>query len=156
MQSTADLAAHILARTPARTLPISQLSVLIEQESSGAAVGYDFVAHAVRARPDLFRLLDPWRGPWRMFRLSGPKGSPLTSTPLGGMKDEPWVLLLEPPTDTDLDPPLRMLQASTLAAGQRVDEHSVTALARWLRMTLEVVHVAPMLERKSLSAGTSA
>ncbi|GMR13838.1 MAG: hypothetical protein BMS9Abin29_2059 [Gemmatimonadota bacterium] len=148
MQSTADLAVHILARTPARTLPISHLSLLIEREAGGAGVGRDFVVQAVRARPDLFRLLDPWRGPWRVSRRAGLEGSTLRSRPLGGVKDEPWVLLLEPPADSELDPPARMLQESMLAAGRRVDEHSVTALARWLRMSLEVVDVAPALQRQ--------
>ena len=55
MQSTADLAVHILARTPARTLPISQLSHLIEQEVGGARIGHESVIQAVQARPNLFR-----------------------------------------------------------------------------------------------------
>lgn len=148
MQSTTDLAVNILARTPARTLPISRLSHLIEQEAGGGVVGQELVVRAVRARPNLFRLLDPWRGPWRVSGRMGPEGSTFTANPLGGATDDPWVLLLEPPTDSELDPPLSMLQDSTLAAGRRVDEHSVTALARWLRMSLEVAEVAPSLQRK--------
>lgn len=151
MQSTTDLAVHILARTPARTLPISQLSHLIEQEVGGAHVGPEFVVQAVRARPNLFRLLNPWRGPWRGSGRTGSEGSAFTSNPFGGVGDEPWVLLLEPPADSELDPPLRMLQESTLAAGRHVDEHSVTALARWLRMSLEVAEAAPSLRRASVS-----
>ena len=149
MQSTTDLAVHILARTPARTLPISHLCHLMEQEVGGAGPGHESVVQAVRARPNLFRLLNPWRGPWRVPGHTGPEGSTFIPNPLGGTPDEPWVLLLEPPTDSELDPPLRMLQDSMLAAGRRVDEHSVTALARWLRMSLEVADVAPSLQRKS-------
>ncbi len=151
MQSTTDLAVHILARTPARTLPISHLSHLIEQEAGGATVGHEFLVQALRARPNLFRLLDPWRGPWRVSGRTDAEGSTFTSSPLGGLTDEPWVLLLEPPADSELDPPLRMLQESMLAAGRRVDEHSVTALARWLRMSLEMADVAPSLQRRSVS-----
>ena len=117
MQSTADLAVHVLARTPARTLPISHLSHLIEQEADGTGVGQEFVIQAVRARPNLFRMLNPWRGPWRASGRMGSEGSEFTSSQLGGVADEPWVLLLEPPTDSELDPPLRTLQESTLAAG---------------------------------------
>ena len=148
MQSTTDLAVHILARTPARTLPISRLTILMGQEAGGAPLEDDLVVRALRSRPELFRLLDPWRGPWRMLRRAGARASTLTSHPLGGTSDDPWVLLLEPPTDSELDPPLRMLQESTLAAGRSVDEHSVTALARWLRMTLEEADVAPALRRR--------
>ena len=148
MQSTADLAVHILARTPARALPVSHLSHLIGQEVGGAGVGHEFVVRAVRARPNLFRLLDPWRGPWRVSGRKSPERSPITSSPLGGVPDELWVLLLEPPTDSELDPPMRMLQESMLAAGRRVDEHSVTALARWIRMSLEVAEAAPSLQRR--------
>ncbi len=155
MQSTTDLAVQILARTPARTLPMSHLIHLMEQEAGGAGVGHEFVVQAVRARPNLFRLLDPWRGPWRVPKRTGPggstRGSTLGSHPLGGATDEPWVLLLEPPADSELDPPLRMLQESMLAAGRRVDEHSVTALARWLQMSLEVADVAPSLQRQHVS-----
>lgn len=151
MQSTVDLAVHILARTPARTLPISHLSDLIQQETGGAGVERELVVQAVRARPNLFRMLDPWRGPWRVSGRMGPNASAFTSSQLGGVADEPWVLLLEPPTDSALDPPLRMLQESTLAAGRRVDEHSVTALARWLRMSLEVADVASSLQRRPVS-----
>ncbi len=151
MQSTTDLAVQILARTPARTLPISHLIHLMEQEAGGAGVGHEFVVQAVRARPNLFRLLDPWRGPWRVPKRTGPGGSTLGSRPLGGATDEPWVLLLEPPTDSELDPPLRMLQESMLAAGRRVDEHSVTALARWLRMSLKVADAASSLQRRPVS-----
>ena len=149
MQSTVDLAVHILGRTPARALPISHLSQLIGQDADGAGVGQELVAQAVRARPNLFRMLDPWRGPWRVSgRRGSPDGSAFTSSQLGGVADEPWVLLLEPPTDSELDPPLRILQESTLAAGRRVDEHSVTALARWLRMSLEVADAASSLQRR--------
>ncbi len=149
MQSTTDLAVHILARTPARALAISHLSLLIGQESGGGAVEEEFVLRALRSRPELFRLLDPWRGPWLMFRRTGAAASTLTSHPLVSTRDDPWVLLLEPPTDSELGPALRMRQESTVAAGRSVDEHSVTALARWLRMTLEVEDVAPALQRRS-------
>lgn len=151
MQSTTDLAVHILAGTPARTLPLSQLSHLIEREVGWARVGHESVIQAVQARPNLFRLLNPWRGPWRGSGRTGSKGSTSTSSPLAGVADEPWVLLLEPPTDSELEPPLRMLQESMLAAGRRVDERSVTALARWLRMSLEVGDVASSLQRATVS-----
>ena len=149
MQSTTDLAVHILARTPARALPISHLSLLIEQDIGGATVEDEFVVQAVRSRPDLFRLLDPWRGPWRVSRRPGLAVSKLDSRLLRDVKDEPWVLLLAPPTENQANAPLRMLQDSMVAAGRRVDEHSVMALARWLRMTIEVGDVAPALQRIS-------
>src|SRR5262245_23920673 len=63
MQTLADRAAATLARHPAPALPLDEL---VEQvRGGGAVVGPDVLLRALEARPDLFRVLDPWRGPWR-------------------------------------------------------------------------------------------
>ncbi len=146
MHSTTDLAAHVLARAPARALQISHLQVLIERESGGATVELDHVVRCLHSRPGRFRLLDPWRGAWRTSAPRGPRTTGASAQ--HPVLAERWALRLEPPNESESAPPLRKLQDSMVAAGRRVDEHSVTAMARWLQMTLEGEELAPVLQRR--------
>ena len=63
MMTIAERAARSLAEHRAPALPLDQL--VRQVEDGGAAVGPDILLRALEARPDLFRVLNPWRGPWR-------------------------------------------------------------------------------------------
>ena len=75
-------------------------------------VGPEVLLRALEARPDQFRVLDPWRGP-----------------------GERWVVALGClPCDRG---PAGRLRASLAHLGRTVDERSVTDLVRWLGMVRE-------------------
>src|SRR5690606_32597969 len=115
----------------------------------GVPVGPAVLLRALEERPDLFRVLDPWRGPWR----SGGRG-PL-SVRAGGAAAR-WVVPLGRAT-LDRDPQAR-LKASVVHLGRTLDERSVTDLARWLGMVREMARYGRRSnhpERHSPSASTS-
>jgi hypothetical protein len=63
MQTLAERAAQSLAHHPAPALSLDQL--VYQMKDGGTALGPDILLRALEARPDLFRVLDQWRGPWR-------------------------------------------------------------------------------------------
>jgi hypothetical protein len=145
METLADRAAQSLTRHPAPALPIDELTEQVR--GGGVAVGAGVLLRALEARPDLFRVLDPWRGPWRS-----------AARPAG--QDTRWVVSLGRST-LDRDPRAR-LKASVVHLGRTLDERSVTSLARWLGMVREMSgaeRYAPsrtnQAERQSPSASTS-
>jgi hypothetical protein len=144
METLADRAAQSLTRHPAPALPIDELTEQVR--GGGTAVGADVLLRALEARPDLFRVLDPWRGPWR----------PAARAARGAR----WVVPLGPAT-LDRDPSAR-LKASVVHLGRTLDERSVTDLARWLGMVREMTGGPGYAtgrtnqpERQSPSASTS-
>ena len=123
MQTLADRAAQSLARHPS---PALSLDELVDQvRDSGAVVGPDVLLRALEARPDLFRVLDPWREAWRS---AAPR--------LGGRAGPRWVVGLRPESAAATAPGAR-LRASLTWLGRTVDERSVLDLVRWLGMVLE-------------------
>lgn len=128
METLADRAARALARHPAPALPLDEL--LRQVRSGGAAVGPDVLLRALAARPDRFRLLDPWRGAWRSAERSArgrrdPHPSAAT----------PWVVGLGA-SGGERGAGAR-LRASLSHLGRTVDERSVTDLMRWVGLVRE-------------------
>lgn len=122
MQTLADRAAETLARHPA---PALSLDELVQQvRGGGTVVGPDVLLRALEARPDLFRVLDPWRGPWR-------RASPRSWTPAA----TPWVVGLG--RYPRVDGPAGRLKASVAWLGRTLDDRSVLDLVRWLGMVRE-------------------
>ena len=122
MQTLADRAAATLARHPAPALPLDEL--VDQVRDGGTVVGPDILLRALEARPDLFRVLDPWRGPWRC-------GSPRARCAPGPR----WIVGLGPGPRV-LGPASR-LKASVAWLGRTVDERSALDLVRWLGMVRE-------------------
>lgn len=145
MDATCELAARVLTRAPSRSMPVSRLRLLMEAES-GTPHDYEHVLRCLSARPARFRMLDPWRGPWRTCEPRPPRFAPTDSDAL--ISNGPWVLLLDPPQEVGLDPPVRRLQESLAAAGRGVDTDSATAMARWVRITLEGERAVSMLHHR--------
>ncbi|MSR37105.1 MAG: hypothetical protein EXR95_10790 [Gemmatimonadetes bacterium] len=122
MQTLADRAAQSLAHHPAPALPLDEL--VHEMKLGGAVVGPDVLLRALEARPDLFRVLDPWRGPWR------------SASPRGGKRvGTHWVVGLG--QSAREGGTAGRLKASLAQLGRTVDERSVTDLVRWLGMVRE-------------------
>jgi len=155
METLVDRAAQSLAHHPSPALPLEELTEQIR--GGGSVVGPGVLLRALEARPDLFRVLDPWRGPWRSAtrpgaRRSGPAASAVDDA---GTR---WVVSLGRAT---LDRDARgRLKASVTHLGRTLDERSVTDLVRWLGMVREMSRrYAPARtnqpERQSPSASTS-
>jgi hypothetical protein len=125
MQSLADRAAETLARHPAPALPLDEL--VDQVRDGGAVVGPEVLLRALEARPDLFRVLDPWRGPWRCTSLR-------TRASCVGRWPQ-WVVGLGP--HPRADGPGARLKASLAWLGRTVDDRSVLDLVRWLGMVRE-------------------
>lgn len=123
MQTLADRAAEVLARHPAPALP---LDALVDQvRGAGVFVGPEVLLRAIEARTDLFRVLDPWRGPWRCA-LAASRARP------AGQR---WVVgLARLPHAQDAG---GRLKASLSWLGRTVDERSALDLVRWLGMVRE-------------------
>jgi hypothetical protein len=133
METLAERAAQSLTRHPAPALPIDELSEQVR--GGGAMVGAGVLLRALEARPDLFRVLDPWRGPWRSAtRPDARRGAGERSAlETAGAR---WVVHLGRAA-TDRNPGAR-LKASVVHLGRTLDERSVTDLVRWLGMVREM------------------
>lgn len=126
MQTLADRAAQSLAHHPAPAVPLDEL--VHQVKLGGAVVGPDVLLRALEARPDQFRVLDPWRGPWR---TAAPRPGHPTRSGVGVR----WVIGLgRVPMGVDT---AGRLKASLAHLGRTVDERSVTDMVRWLGMIQE-------------------
>ncbi len=133
METLAQRAAQSLAYHSSPALPLQELTE--EVRTGGGVVGTGVLLRALQERPDLFRLLDPWRGPWRAapIRQSGRGMGEPPAAPVG----ERWVVPLGPSTGYPARDPLGRLKASMIHLGRTLDERSMTDLARWLAMVRE-------------------
>ena len=122
MQTLVERAAQSLAHHPAPALPLAELVHLVME--GGTVVGPDVLLRALKARPDLFRVLNPWRGPWRS-----------ASPRAGGQPRGPWVVGLGRACESGGT--AARLKASLAHLGRTVDERSATDLVRWLGMIRE-------------------
>ena len=132
METLAERAAQSLTRHPAPALPLDELSEQVR--GGGPAVGAGVLLRALEARPDLFRVLDPWRGPWRpAARPDARREAERSAVEAAGTR---WVVPLGRAT-LDRDPGAR-LKACVVHLGRTLDERSVTDLVRWLGMVREM------------------
>jgi len=159
MEPLADRAAQSLTRHPAPALPLEELTEQVR--GGGIVVGSSVLLRALEARPDLFRVLDPWRGPWRSAarpdaRAAGAAASARSALEAASTR---WVVPLGRAT-LDRDPGAK-LKASVVHLGRTLDERSVTDLVRWLGMVREMTRTpypserTNQADRQSPSASTS-
>jgi hypothetical protein len=125
MHTLADRAAETLARHPAPALSLDDL--VVQVRDGGAVVGSDVLLRALEARPDLFRVLDPWRGPWR---CASPRARAAEAA-----RWPRWIVGLRPyPRSGGAG---ARLKSSLAWLGRTVDERSALDLVRWLGMVRE-------------------
>lgn len=122
METLAQRAAQSLAHHSSPALPLQELTEVVR--SGGGVVGASVLLRALQERPDLFRLLDPWRGPWRAnaVRHSGRGMGEPAAAPVG----ERWVVPLGQSTRYPARDPLGRLKASMIHLGRTLDERSMT------------------------------
>lgn len=136
MELPAETVRRVLRRQPVPALPIDELCDLVRREAPGRVFTPEVVALQLRVRPDLFRVVDPWKGPWSPVNGSG--GPPIGPS---------WVIPVErhePPGEPR--GPGRIVWDSLACLGEALDEESPTALARWLRIVREGRVVLQLLE----------
>jgi hypothetical protein len=130
METLVQAADSVLRSHPAPALRLSELSRLVCARQATFGSGTTRLRSALERRPDLFRVLDPQRGPWRFVPEEA-------RPPAFG---EPWVVVVgDPPkreqgtSRTDLR--LR-LRASVRWLGLGIDVSSPRELARWQEVAL--------------------
>lgn len=138
MESLLSAARRILERHPGPALPFAELHRLLSREWSGPPPDPGFLLDRLRARRDLFRVLEPWRGPWhpltRPPRAGGTSGY---RTRLGrdGVDVDAWVVSAAPGPGSPWGPgapPLRRLRETIRWMSRTVDGSSPSALCRWM------------------------
>jgi hypothetical protein len=131
MDALVRAAETVLRRQAAPALRLTELLEHVRAETGVRTLAADRLRAALERHPDRFRLLDPWRGPWRFVR-DGPMPSHV---------GEPWVVVVGDPGDQggaqDTRPGVeRRLSASVRWLGTSVDAGSGRSLTRWHRMVV--------------------
>jgi hypothetical protein len=78
--------------------------------------------------PDRFRILDPWRGPWRSL---------LGAHPDGALGCDVWVVAVAPPDRPPGGPPVAVKLRETVRwLGRGIDPRSPREVSRWYAIAL--------------------
>lgn len=139
MDNPIDLSRRILNRHPAPALPYTELHRLVSRELRGPAPDRGFLLRRIRLRSDLFRTLDPWRGPWSALARSRKAEAIASREALerAGLPIDSWILALPTggaATRRGLEP---LMRETLLRFGRTVDDGSVPALIRWILLLRE-------------------
>lgn len=131
MEALVRSAETILRSQSAPALRLTELVERVRADTGMRTLDADRLRSALELRPDRFRLLDPWRGPWRFVR----EGDSSTDVV------EPWVVVVGDPgagagAHAERPDVARRLSASVRWLGMSVDERSRRALTRWHRMVV--------------------
>jgi len=158
MEGLVDLARRVLARHPSPALPYPGLHRLVCVAVSGPRPDPALLLRRIRARPELFRIVEPWRGPWRRF-LDGEDGDATSyrnALEDAGLPSAPWIVGRSVGAGDGGGGAVweRRLRSSLLLLGRRVDPGSTRRLSRWVlllreertlreRLPAAVSHAAP-------------
>lgn len=120
MHEIARRAADALHTHPHPALRLSELLELLTETDRGLSA--DRLRLILEGRPEEFRVIEPWRGPWRMRP---------------GRENDPWVVALSRPPHADRSRrPVLCLRESVRWLGRSVDDRSRVELSRWLAIVL--------------------
>jgi hypothetical protein len=129
-----------LRRSAAPALHLSELLRQVRCETRDLSLDGPRLQAGLLGRPDTFRVLDPWRGPWRFLRdeEQAPRSPDL----------DPWVVVVSDPADGDGvgHPSTRRLQACVRWLARDVDPRSGRALARWSVLVMSAEETRCALE----------
>ena len=137
MKTLSEHAQEILWRSTSPALPLRLLVEALERETVTATGGPERVLRELKGSPELFRVLDPWVGPWRGGRTIASGAEAWTL--------DHWVLGLRP-HQRPCSPARARLSETLRSVGRQVDQGSAMATARWLLL----------MERESAVLGGSA
>lgn len=147
MTPIADQAAAFLEQHPHPALRLSELLEPVA-ERIDHTLSLDRLRQALAEYPEVFRLLDPWRGPWRPTvrapaevprRAAG--GPPAATHGPGAAWDplgEVWVVLLRDPGEAPAHrtEPHQALRESVRWLARYVDPRSGLSVSRWYAIAL--------------------
>lgn len=139
MENLLDVARRVLERHPSPALPYTELHRLICAERPGPRPDPDFLLRRIRSRRDLFRVVDPWRGPWRRLTASPEAGRYRTALAAAGLPVDLWVVAAEAAEGREDVAEVRRsftarVRRTVLDLSRRVDANSPRAMARWIRL----------------------
>lgn len=89
VQSILDSVRGILDRDPSPALPLTELHGHLARERSGPVPRPGSLLERLRGRPDLFRVVEPWNGAWRL--LEGSEARYRRRLDASGLVLEPWI-----------------------------------------------------------------
>ncbi len=123
-------AERALRRSSAPALHLTELLHQVRAETRDLSLDASRLATALHTRPDLFRVLDPWRGPWRFLRDPESSSRPAEL--------DPWVVVVSDPAEGDGRgrPAIHLMRASVRWLARDIDPRSGCALARWSALAL--------------------
>jgi len=105
-----------LRRHAAPALRLSQLLGHVRADTGLRTLDADRLRSVLETRPDRFRILDPWRGPWRFVHRG--------STAERG--NDPWVVVVGDPGDE-----------GGVQEGRPRPDRRLSTSVRWLALTLD-------------------
>lgn len=129
--------ARAAAGHPSPALPLHELRQMVR--GSGVAVTEDVLLQALDRARSRFRVLDPWRGPWRSLVRPGRRSGPPPEDPLPGtLALEPWVMAAPGAPGGDGESTvLGRMRGTLVHLGWVLDERSPVAMARWCAQVRE-------------------
>lgn len=140
MEHILSAAEQILRNSGAPALRLSALLDELLATTGTRALDGPRLRSLLEARPDRFRILDPWRGPWR-FVGRGADAPP----------GEPWVVVVRDLGDGAGTPGghgvLRMVRESVRWLGLNLDARSPRRVMRWEGLVLEGAAAERVLRR---------
>jgi len=130
MDSCLVAAEAALRRSAAPALRLGDLLRHVRSDTRDPSLDRERLLRGLRTHPDLFRILDPWRGPWRFIREPDAWG--------GDPQLDPWVLTVSDPAGGDGAgrPAVRRMRSCVRWLATGVDTRSPRALAHWSRLAL--------------------
>jgi len=128
MHPIAHCAERALHQHPHPALRLSELVALISERVDRSLDEVRLRA-ILEVHPDRFRILDPWRGPWKVG-LEGP--------PEAWERRDAWIVALTDPADPpDHGAPATLrLRESVRWLGKGVDPRSPSEVGRWYALAL--------------------
>lgn len=129
-----------LRRSAAPALHLSDVLRQVRSETRDLSLDAARLKTVLQRRPDLFRVLDPWRGPWRFLR------EPQRAAPPAEL--DPWVVVVSDPADGDGvgRASTRRLRACIRWLARGVDPRSEHALVRWSVLAMSAEEAGSALE----------
>jgi len=137
MDAMLNAAEAALRRAAGPALRLAALWRQLRDERRDGGLDLARLRIALESRPDRFRVLDPWRGPWRS--LAPREGS------------DPWVVVVGDPGDRDGAPAtaVRRLRESVRWLGVTLDAGSVREVGRWHAMVVAEEEARATLDRRA-------
>lgn len=140
MEHILSAAERILRTSGAPALRLGLLASELKGALGGVAPDAARLRSLLEGHPDRFRILDPWRGPWRLIAEAHPPG-----------EAEPWVVAVRDLGDTPGSHGqghlARRVRESVRWLALSVDPTSYVGIIRWQEMMAGAAAAARVLDK---------